>query len=163
MTSKPFSNQTYLDRYQRFYTFSKDEQNEEVRVFNGYNDELSLKEVKELIEGLNNTYINIDKEVLLERTLATLKEKIDQNFNTYSFGLPLYKEFKKDLKRHYKLECPNCLGKFSSKESNGFWVAQNCHIKIHGKKFCSADCIDIYINKVYITTFEEKKSKYIQI
>ena len=149
-----------MARYQLFYSFSRDEENNEVRVYNGYNEELTLSEVRELIEGLHNTYININREVLLERTLTDLEDTINQNFSTFSYGPAIHKEFKKDLKKHYKIECPNCLEKISTKDSAGYWMAQNCNNKIYGKKFCSELCVNQYTDEVKQNLIDEKKSRY---
>lgn len=158
MKTRFFTDKDVIRQRKSYYTFHED--NEELRVFDGLNEELTLGEVKEIINGLTATYINIEEEQYRERTLAQIKYDVEANFVEFNAGPPIKKYFRKDIVRHYTIKCTNCLKKISTKTEEGYWAAQNWHIHIHGEKFCSEWCVNRYINEIKENTIKEKSLRY---
>lgn len=158
MSSKYFTDDDKAKQRKSYYTFYQE--NEELRVFDGLNDELTLSEVREIIDGLTSTYINIEEDHYRERTLAQIRYDVETSFVEFHEGPPLKKYFRKDIVRHYKIKCTNCLKEISTKTEEGYWTAQNWHIHIHGEKFCSEWCANKYINEIKENTIKEKSLRY---
>lgn len=154
---------TESDQYKirkSFYNFYKDEEKGGLRAFNGLGEELTLKEVQEIIDGLTICYLHVDQKEYQKRTLAQVSYDVTSSFKEFSDGPPIKKLFRKDLKRHYSFECVNCLEKISTKNHEGYWIAQNFHNQIHGEKFCSEWCVNKYIDEIIQNTIREKQIKY---
>ncbi|MED0667739.1 hypothetical protein P4T04_15545 [Bacillus badius] len=150
-----------LDRKRKnFYSFYKDEETGGLRGFNGLDEELTVQEVREIIDGLTMSYLNISESDYEKRTLNTIKDDVDYQFYEYFDTPPERKHFRKDLKRHYSITCENCLEKISSKSPEGYWTVQNFHKAIHGRKFCSEWCTNKYIEEIKQSTIKEKKKRY---
>lgn len=143
-----------------FFNFYKDEVTGGLRGFNGLHEELTIKEVQEIIEGLTTSYLNISEKEYIDRTFNQIKYDVESDFEQFSEGPPKRKLFRKDLKRHYSIKCVNCLKKISTKTHEGYWLAQNWHNQIHGEKFCSEWCVNKFINEIKQNTIKEKKSQY---
>lgn len=158
MGVKYFTNEDKDKHRKLYYTFYKE--NEELRVFNGLNEELTLSEVKEIIDGLNDTYINIEEEQYRERTFEQIKYDVETSFAEFYEGPPIKKYFRKDIVRHYKIKCTNCLKEMSTKTEEGYWAAQSWHIHIQGEKFCSEWCVNKYINEIKENTIKERSLRY---
>ncbi|MFC5732332.1 hypothetical protein [Cytobacillus gottheilii] len=160
MSKNYFTEKDLTIKRQAYYNFYRDEENGGLRAFNGLNEELTLKEVKEIIAGLTTSYIRISDKEYKERTLDQIKNDVDYSFSEFNQGPPLKKQFRKDLKRHYSIECVNCLKEISTKTDEGYWMAQNWHKQIHGEKFCSEWCVNKYIDEIKQNTIKEKKVRY---
>lgn len=122
--SDSFFTEADLDRKRNaFHNFYRDQATGGVRVFNGFNEELTLAEVEEIIRGLTASYLNISNEEYTDRTLDQIKYDVDYAFSECSQGPPVKKLFRKDLKRHYSIKCVNCLKEISTKTDEGYWIA----------------------------------------
>lgn len=158
MGSRYFTDEDKAKQRKSYYTFYQE--NEELRVFDGLNEELTLSEVRGIIDGLTTTYINVEKEQYRERTMAQIKYDVESSFEEFHAGPPIKKFFRKDIIRHYTIKCTNCLKKISTKTEEGYWAAQNWHIHIHGEKFCSEWCVNKYIDEIKENTIKGKFLRY---
>ncbi|WP_034659438.1 hypothetical protein, partial [Robertmurraya massiliosenegalensis] len=141
-------------------SFYHDDDTSGLRAFNGLNEELTLVEVKEMIDGLRKAYLNINEVEYKKRTLEQIKYDIDYLFEECEVGPNLFKNFRKDIKRNYVIECTNCLKKISTKTEKGYWVAQSYHKQIYGEKFCSEWCVVKYIDDIKQNIIKKKKILY---
>jgi hypothetical protein len=158
---KKFFTEEDIDRTRRaFYRFYHDNETSGLRIFNGLDEELTLVEVKEIIDGLKKAYLNINEVEYKKRTLEQIEYDIDFLFKESEFGPNISENFRKNIKRQYVIECTNCLKKISSKTEKGYWIAQNYHKQIYRKKFCSEWCVLKYINEVKQSSIKAKKIRY---
>ncbi|MFJ5762734.1 hypothetical protein ACIQAA_27120 [Neobacillus sp. NPDC093182] len=160
MENRFFTDKDFSNIRRTFYNFYKDEVTGGLRGFNGLNEELTLKEVQEIIGGLTTTYLNISEKEYEERTFAQIKYDVEDSFKQFIEGPLIKKLFRKDLKRHYTIKCVNCLKEISTKTDKGYWIAQNWHNQIHGEKFCSEWCVNKYIDEIKQNTIKEQKARY---
>lgn len=152
-----------MDRFRErkdFYRFYKDFVTGGLRGFNGLNEELTIKEVGELIRGLATSYLDLSNDEYKERTLNQIKYDVDHSISECEQGPPIVKPFRIDLKRHYSIKCVNCLKKVSTKTYDGYWIAQSFHKELHGEKFCSEWCVTKYIDEVKCAAIKKKKVHY---
>jgi hypothetical protein len=160
MGNRYFTDNDYHKIKKSFYRFYKDEDTGGLRAFNALDEELTFAEVKEIIDGLTTSYLNMNKKEYIDRTLAQIKYDVDFSLSECNEGPPLKKLFRKDLKRHYSIKCVNCLEKVSTKTHEGYWVAQSFHNQIYGEKFCSEWCVNKYIDEIKQSKIKEEKLKY---
>jgi hypothetical protein len=160
MGAKYFTDKDWDKVRRSYYRFYKDEESGGLRGFNGLDEELTLSEVQEIIEGLTATYLNVDKNEYAIRTLDQINYDVNSDFEQFNDGAPQKKLFRKDLKRHYSFKCANCLEKISTKTHEGYWLAQNWHNQIHGEKFCSEWCVNKFIDEIKQSTIKERKLCY---
>lgn len=160
MGFKYFTDEDKVKKRKSHYTFHENKITGEFRAFNGLGEELTLSEVGEIIEGLTASYINIEEEEYQERTLEQIKYDVETSFVEFHEGPPIKKHFRKDLIRHYTVNCTNCLKKINTKTDESYWAAQNWHTNIYGEKFCSEWCVNKYINEVKANTIKEKSLRY---
>ncbi|MEK3855735.1 hypothetical protein [Cytobacillus sp. FSL H8-0458] len=150
-----------IDKQRRaFYNFFKDNESGGIQVFNGLHEELTLEEVQELIDGLTIAYKKISEEEYKERTLDQVIYDVNHDFEIFEEGPHINRPFRKDLKRNYTIKCANCLSEISTKEHEGYWVAQNHHVKIHGEKFCSEWCVNKFIDEQKQIAIKKKRTRY---
>jgi len=140
------------------HQFYKNEKTGEIRIFDDKGKEVPLEEIKELIEGLKLSYLDISEEEYVERTLAQIKYDLDNFFDEYVGDPPEKKFFRKDLKRNWSFKCENCLEKVSSKTCKEYWSSSNWHINgLYGKSFCSEWCANKYREEVKRDILKKRK------
>lgn len=93
-------------------------------------------------------------------TLDQIIYDVNHDFEIFEEGPHNKRPFRKDLIRHYTIKCANCLSEISTKEHEGYWAAQNHHVKIHGEKFCSEWCVNKFIDEQKQIAIKKKRTRY---
>lgn len=160
MADRYFTDKDISKMKKSYYRFYKDVKTGGLRGFNGLDEELTLEEVIELIEGLTKSYLDIGYEDYKVRMYEQIKLDVENDFNQFNEGPPIEKFFRRDIKKHYTVVCSNCLKKISTKKDQSYWFSQSTHEEISGKKFCSEWCANKYIDELRQMTIKELKVHY---
>ncbi|WP_160726163.1 hypothetical protein [Bacillus sp. USDA818B3_A] len=77
MANRYFTEKDYSKAKQSYYNFYKDEETGGLRAFNGLRKELTVEEVKEIIDGLTTSYLKLRTKIMLNAQL--LKSNMIKN------------------------------------------------------------------------------------
>jgi hypothetical protein len=136
------------------YQFGKGRKEDGLKITDIHGFELSLKDVKQIIDGLTKEYLLLNEEEKRELLIRMLQTEFDKRY-AYPFK---WRErvFGKNLQRAWGFKCVNCLTKVSSVTHQVYYIF-NSHFQHelgYHKRFCSEWCA----NKFY----EEKKAEYVK-